>query len=174
MRTVLLATIVAALGACRSPEPRAPHAHASPTPAGDARLEAVARIHGAPGPFAVAGYRIGERALRELGADAGGFSLEVVHESPDQVQWSCIADGVQAATGVSVGKLTLRHRTVEAGATRTLVTHRKTGATIAFRLTPAFLAQHLDLPPEQARAAGAAVIELPDDAIFTVEPVAAP
>ncbi len=27
-------------------------------------LEQVAYIHGMPGPFAVAGYRIGERALR--------------------------------------------------------------------------------------------------------------
>src|SRR5882757_4522051 len=38
----------------------------------------------------------------------GSFSLEVTHRTLFQVQWSRIADGIQAATVVSAGKLNLR------------------------------------------------------------------
>ena len=68
-------------------------------------MQQIAFIHGGTGPFAVAGYRIGQRALKELNLPRGTFTLEVIHKTPNEVQYSCIADGVQAATGVSVGKL---------------------------------------------------------------------
>jgi formylmethanofuran dehydrogenase subunit E len=38
----------------------------------------------------------------------GSFGLEVVHKTPNEVQWSCIADSVQASTGAGVGKLNLK------------------------------------------------------------------
>jgi hypothetical protein len=111
----LLLLPLAALGCASAPAPHAahtphgghpPHVHTSHTahpphaPAeGDAALAAVAAVHGGSGPFAVAGYRIGTRALRDLGLPRGSFDVEVVHTSPGEVQWSCIADGVAAATG---------------------------------------------------------------------------
>src|SRR3954453_8049413 len=83
-----------------------------PGPAEDAkiqeRLERVRDYHGAAGPWAVVGYRIGERALQELGLPRQSHSLLVVHRCPTQVQYSCLADGLQAATGASPGKLNLR------------------------------------------------------------------
>src|SRR5262245_34261564 len=77
-------------------------------PATASDLDKIAFVHGGAGPFAVAGYRIGERALKELNLPRGSFSLEVIHKTPSEVQWSCIADGAQAATGASPGKLNLR------------------------------------------------------------------
>ena len=71
-------------------------------------LARVREIHGAAGPWAVAGYRIGERALQELHLPRHNFSLRVVHRCPAQVQYSCMADGLQAATGASPGKLNLK------------------------------------------------------------------
>src|SRR5579885_2476791 len=73
----------------------------------DEILRLVAEFHGNTGVFAVAGYRIGQEALRELGQQRGSFDLDVTHRTPMQVQYSCVADGLQAATGVSAGKLNL-------------------------------------------------------------------
>jgi formylmethanofuran dehydrogenase subunit E len=154
--------------------PRAPtqvgHAsHANGAAAGaETALAQVAAIHGGAGPFAVAGYRMGQRAVTELGAQRGSFDLEVVHESPAEVQWSCIADGLQAATGVSPGKLNLRLVVVDGGRTSSLVRNRRTGRVMRFTLTPAFLARFTDVPREKLAGAGADVMKLPDEEIFQV------
>ena len=73
----------------------------------DLKLDAVAAIHGDAGAWAVAGYRMGEHALKALGLKRGSFSLSVEHQSPREVRYSCIADGAQAATGASLGRLQL-------------------------------------------------------------------
>src|SRR5690242_14269068 len=58
----------------------------------DAKLAEVARVHGGAGPWAVAGYRMGAHALGVLGVERGSFDLEIVHYTPKEVQYSCIAD----------------------------------------------------------------------------------
>src|SRR5262245_56155903 len=73
----------------------------------DAELRAVANHHGGAGPWAVAGYRMGRHALAKLGLERHSFDLEVVHRSPQAVQFTCIADGASASTGASVGKMNL-------------------------------------------------------------------
>lgn len=163
--------MICALGASacwrREPPASSPEHQGARAPSG--ALERVAEIHGAPGPFAVAGYRVGERALKELGLPRGTFDLDVVHESPAEVQWSCIADGVQAATGASSGKLNLHMREVERAQMRTVVRRRSTGETLVFRLTPEFAKRFLDLPRESLANAGQHVLELRDEQIFSVE-----
>jgi hypothetical protein len=42
---------------------------------------------------------MGERALDDLAVQRGSFALDVTHRKPFKVQYSCIADGWQAATG---------------------------------------------------------------------------
>lgn len=133
-----------------------------------AMLESVRAIHGAPGVFAVAGYRMGQRALRELHQSRGSFALEVVHHTPARVQYSCVADGLQAATGVSAGKLNLRVEPWEREETETIVSDRKSGARLTFRLRPEFLKRYLDTPREQQAEAAEQVSEMPEDEIFEV------
>lgn len=148
-----------------------PHAHRGP-PAGQPAADGLARvaaIHGAAGPFAVAGYRMGQRALQVLGLPAGSFDLEVVHASPAEVQWSCIADGAQAATGASAGKLNLRLTEAPRAHMKTEFRRRSTGKTVTFRLTPRFEQRYLDLPPARLAAAGVEIMRLSDDDIFTVD-----
>jgi formylmethanofuran dehydrogenase subunit E len=130
-------------------------------------LARVGQIHGAAGPFAVAGYRMGKRAMRELGITSGSLDLEVRHESPAQVQWSCIADGAQAATGASAGKLNLAVREAAADRTRTVFRRKSTGKSVAFQLTPAFVKRYLDLPRVELDRAGAEIMKMPDDQIFS-------
>ena len=131
-------------------------------------LDRVAEFHGAPGPFAVAGYRIGERALRELNLSRGSFAVEVIHRTPFEVQWSCIADGLQAATGVSAGKLNLRLVETTQDQLETIVRNRKTGEELVFRLQPSFLKKVLNLPSEQLNSAGAKVLSLREEEVFSM------
>jgi len=139
-------------------------------PSKEGALDQIAFIHGGTGPFAVAGYRIGERALKEMKLARGTFTLEVVHKSPREVQFSCIADGVQAATGVSVGKLNLKMEEVSADAVETIVRDRKTGQTFVFRLKPEFVKRYWNLPHAKLSSAGKEVLSLSDDKIFSVTP----
>jgi hypothetical protein len=157
----------------RTPAPAAGHAgHGSPapTPTTADGLALVSQIHGAAGPFAVAGYRMGQRALRELGLHPGSVDLEVRHESPSEVQFSCIADGAQAATGASAGKLNLSLKPATRDRTRTIFRRKSTGKAVVGALQPAFVKRYLDLPRDQLDGAGRAIMSLSDDEIFTLQP----
>jgi formylmethanofuran dehydrogenase subunit E len=132
------------------------------------RLARVKEVHGAAGPWAVAGYRMGERALRELGLPRHSFSIQVVHRCPAEVQYSCIADGLQAATGASPGKLTLKVEEATRQSLSTVIRDKASGRALTFTLKPAFARSISDLPDDRFEAEGRRVAALPEDEIFTV------
>jgi formylmethanofuran dehydrogenase subunit E len=163
-RLVLAASLAVALGCAHAP---------APAPAStdiNAKLDEVARIHGGAGPWAVAGYRMGEYALRALGLERGSFDLEVVHFTPHEVQYSCIADGAAAATGASLGKLNLTLEGAMASETHTVYRSKSTGKSIALRLTKPFVRRFSDVPPEHLKDAGREVIQLRDEDVFETMP----
>ncbi len=135
-------------------------------------LAAVAFVHGGAGPWAVAGYRMGEHALKRLGLPRQSFDLEVVHHAPRRVELSCIADGVSAATGASVGKLNLSVVDASEADVATSYVNRATGARVTLRPTASFRARFSAIPRERLVEAGREVLALPDAAIF--EEVAPP
>ena len=53
-------------------------------------VKQVAAFHGAAGPFAMAGYRMAQHALRVFKSKRWDWSLRVIHYTPRKVQWSCI------------------------------------------------------------------------------------
>jgi formylmethanofuran dehydrogenase subunit E len=164
---LLSASLACAPAAAQHPH----HAHPAAPPAGEQdALAAVAAIHGGAGPWAVAGYRMGRFALTRLGLARGSFDVEVVHYTPAEVQYSCIADGAAAATGASLGKLNLGLETGPAEATRTLYRRRSTGQSVVLRVTEAFKARFEDVPRERLGDAGREVLALRDDEIFEVVP----
>jgi formylmethanofuran dehydrogenase subunit E len=132
------------------------------------RLARVREVHGGAGPWAVAGYRIGERALKELGLPRQSFRLLVVHRAPAEVQYSCVADGLLASTGASPGKLNLRLEEAPVDRLATTVEDRESGRKLLFTLRPEFVRSVRDLPMDRLDAEGRRVADLPDDAIFTV------
>ncbi len=134
----------------------------------DEKLAEVARIHGGAGPWAVAGYRMGEHAMAALGVKRGSFDLEVVHHSPREVQYSCIADGAAAATGASLGKLNLAISEAPLAETRTIYRSRSTGATITLRPSPAFAKRFHDVPRARLAEAGREAMALPNAEVFEV------
>jgi formylmethanofuran dehydrogenase subunit E len=148
----------------------APHAASPPERADERALASVAAIHGGAGPWAVAGYRMGEAALRQLGLERGSFDLEITHYTPPKVQYSCIADGAAASTGASLGKLNLTLSPASAEETRTTYRRRSTGQTLTLRLRASFEARFLDVPYERFAEAARDVLHLPEAEIFEAVP----
>lgn len=134
----------------------------------DECLARVREIHGSAGPWAVAGYRIGERSLREFGIKRHDFSISIVHRCPAKVRYSCMADGLQAATGASAGKLNLKVEEAPVEALQTVVVDKKSGRTLAFTLRPKLVESIRDISYERLEAEGERVARLADDEIFSI------
>lgn len=152
--------------------PVGPHGAAVPSghdPDAEA-LEAVRRAHGGAGPWAVAGYRMGAYALVKLSLSRGSFDLEVHHESPKSVQFSCIADGAAASTGASMGKLNLTFSVVERPLLRTTYRKKSTGETLVLRPSAAFVTRFENVPREKLGDAGREVLHLADSDVFEEVP----
>ena len=69
-------------------------------------IEEATRLHGHLGPWLVLGYRVGLRALEVLGAKYS--ELDCTAYLPLKTPYSCALDGIQAATGCTMGKLNLK------------------------------------------------------------------
>jgi len=139
---------------------------------GDDALARVAMIHGGAGPWAVAGYRMGAYAMGRLGLEPRSFDLEVVHHTPQEVQYSCIADGAAAATGASVGRLSLRLADAAEADVRTTYLRKSTGQSVTLRPAAAFAARFRDVPRDKLGEAGRIVMGLPDADVFEEAPAA--
>ena len=131
-------------------------------------LSRVRDVHGGTGPWAVAGYRIGQKALSEFGLPRHSFRLLVIHHAPAEVQYSCVADGLQAATGTSPGKLNLKLVEAPAADLATVIEDRETGRTLTFRLRPELVRSIRDLPHDRLEEEGRRVAGLPDTALFVM------
>ncbi|WP_394836530.1 formylmethanofuran dehydrogenase subunit E family protein [Pendulispora rubella] len=162
-RSHVLSMALLALVACSS---STPPSHPPIAPAGDGAIERVATIHGGAGPWVVAGYRMGEYARTKLGLERGSFDVEVVHFTPHEVQYSCIADGAAAATGASLGKLNLTLSDAPAPETRTTYRRKSTGQAITLRVTKGFASRYSNVPREKLREAGREVMTLRDEDVF--------
>lgn len=140
----------------------------APPPPTDPKLAAVAAIHGEAGPWAVAGYRMGAFALQKLGLPAQSHELKVLHRSPKTPQFACVADGAQAATGASVGKLNLALEEAPFEQLQTTFTNSKTGAFVTLKPAKTFVARFTNTPREKALENGKAVLALKDAEIFEI------
>jgi formylmethanofuran dehydrogenase subunit E len=109
---------------------------------------------------------MGRYALARLGLERQSFDLEVVHRTPEEVQYSCIADGASAATGASVGKLNLRLVAATQAEVATTYRRKSTGQTVTLRPTRAFAERFRDVQRERLGEAGRAVLTLPDADVF--------
>ncbi|MCZ6817051.1 MAG: DUF4198 domain-containing protein [Planctomycetota bacterium] len=101
-------------------------------------LQAITAIHGDVRTGAVGGYRMGERALEYLGLVRNDGDMRVTVAVPLVAKYASIADGVQAATGASVGKLNLVLKNATNEESKVVFTNRATGRSILFLLTDHF------------------------------------
>ena len=98
------------------------------------------------------------------------WELKVTHRSQQEVRYTCMADGLMAATGVSPGKMNLVMQPASSeDQLETVIEHLPTHTVLVYRLKPAFrdLIRPIDYAdfPKAARL----VEQTPDDQLFTVE-----
>ncbi|MFB0567565.1 MAG: FmdE family protein [Candidatus Bathyarchaeia archaeon] len=73
-------------------------------------LEKAVDFHGHLGPFLVLGVRMGLIGIRELETKRGNPKLRVTMMTKPSVPFSCVIDGIQAATKCTIGNRKLRLR----------------------------------------------------------------
>ncbi len=116
---------------------RMPRPHFEPRPDDPPWLVDSVRLHGHLGPWAVAGLRLGQAALVDLDCE-GYFDIRVDVAGPlAKPPPRCIVDGLQFATGATMGKDTIHVELAEAFEIR--ATNTRTGRAIRYRLTESFL-----------------------------------
>ena len=131
-------------------------------------LSRVLDYHGHLGPWAVIGYRVGERVLKETGLHRSSKDLVIVHYCPEAVQYTCMLDGLHAATGASIGKLTLKHEVVPAQELRTVVVDRQHGRRYEFTVNPELVSSILNLDHEHQISEARRVAGLVHERLFRV------
>ena len=70
-------------------------------------LKDAARFHGHLGPWLTLGLRAGRRAMTVLGRNP--FRLRAAAHCPARTPYTCFIDGVQFASGCTLGKNNIRH-----------------------------------------------------------------
>lgn len=141
----------------------------APDPRIEAIAQAVQEVHGAAGPWAVFGHRAATRALAALELQRGSFDLVVEHFSPREVQYSCIADGVQAASGASLGKLNLTLADAKLADLRTTFLKKSTGQKITITPSEKFRKEMLGVDRAHLLAAGRKAAAMADDELMKVD-----
>ncbi|MBN1343504.1 MAG: formylmethanofuran dehydrogenase subunit E family protein [Phycisphaerae bacterium] len=95
------------------------------------------RLHGHLGPWAAAGLRVGQAALSDLDCD-GYFDIRIDVSGPiAKPPPRCIVDGLQFATGATLGKDSIHIELAESFEIR--ATNTTTGQSVRYRLTDGFL-----------------------------------
>jgi hypothetical protein len=126
--------------------------------------------NGVPGPWALSGWRIGANALKRLGITREqAWEIEVVHRTVFEVRYTCMADGLMASTGVSPGKMNLSlEKVANEDQLETVITHKKSGRRLIYRLTQAFRDRIRDIDYADFPKAAKTLEGLKDEEIFTV------
>ncbi len=144
---------------------------------GDSRvsdeLRSIRGVHGELTPGAVLGYRAGAAALAELGLDRGTEALRVVHACPPSVSLASVVDGIQAATGATLGRLNLELSPVSrAGDTRTTFVDRSSGQSLDVRF-PLEVIDEIQSASEpfDVESLALRLATMPDEMLFTMRPV---
>jgi formylmethanofuran dehydrogenase subunit E len=115
-------------------------------------LANVVQFHGHLGPAVVAGARMGMIGLRAVEAK-GYFDVEVTCEGPmAKPPQACFLDGVQVATGATMGKRTLAW--VQADKILVRVKNTRTGKTAELRPTPTLMELLAAFKPQAKAGAG--------------------
>ncbi len=113
-----------------------PKPHYQPKPTDPPWLAQAVQFHGHLGPWAVSGIRFGAAGRRAVGAE-GYFDLEVRCQGPLQrPPRACFLDGLQVATGATLGKRNIHWEPAEELVV--WVKNTRTGQTAEVRPTPSF------------------------------------
>lgn len=128
-------------------------------------VDAVAAFHGRKDPWAVAGYRLSQAAMGRLRLARGDANLEATACTPMEPPHLALVDGVQAATGTTIGRATLRLRNVPAAQAGVQLRNRATGETVELRISPEAARTIAAVPAGEVEQAAYHVAQLPEDVL---------
>jgi formylmethanofuran dehydrogenase subunit E len=124
-------------------------------------LAEVVQFHGHLGPSVVAGARMGMIGLRAVAAQ-GYFDVEIVCEGPlAKPPQACFLDGLQVATGATLGKRSLQW--VQADHISLQIKNTRNGNVAVLHPTPALMALLGSFKPQPKAEAGHAGGTTADD-----------
>jgi formylmethanofuran dehydrogenase subunit E len=124
-------------------------------------LEKARDLHGHLGPFLVVGVRAGLRGLRELQTRKESLDVSAKVRLKYTVPYSCILDGVQVATGCTIGN---RRLTYENSPNPMIVFRNRAGRAVTVSILPQAIDELMrqlakDAPAEEAAYKAAAMAE---------------
>ncbi|MGI5819232.1 MAG: FmdE family protein [Armatimonadota bacterium] len=127
-------------------------------------LDRLRDFHGHLGPFAMLGYRAGRLAVRDLGIPTH-FGLAATVHCPPQPPPSCFVDGVQYATGCTLGKRNIE--LIPDDAVFVVVTGNDSGATLTVVPRREVVAQFaVWIEEADPETAALRVLDMSDDELF--------
>jgi formylmethanofuran dehydrogenase subunit E len=133
----------------------------------ETHLDRLKEFHGHLGPYVVIGWRMGRKAMTELGV-AKHFGVDCHVVCADEPPESCLIDGVQLATGCTMGKRNIAHEV--GGPIVVRVTAKEKGVRVVLRPREDSVAQAVALMREQGEEAAVAWLESAgDEAIMRIE-----
>lgn len=134
-------------------------------------LDKAKDFHGHFGPFLVIGIRAGLMGLRELQTEKENGDLSAMASLTYSVPYSCILDGIQIATGCTLGNKRLRY---EDSSKFTISFKNGGGKAVTVSILPKALdelTQRLgkDKSPEDVERLAYTVVSMPKAQLFIVE-----
>ncbi len=136
-----------------------------------ADIQAIKAVHGELTPWATLGYRMGRAALTALSLPRGSDRLLATYHGPAALPHVSATDGLQAATGATIGRLTLRLEQADAGDMRGEFTHRQSGMAVVCRPNAALMERLGAMPAETAALK---MLTLPDAELFDLQVIEKP
>jgi len=132
-------------------------------------LDKARDFHGHLGPFLVLGLRAGLRGLRELQTRKESLDVSAKVRLTYSLPYSCILDGVQVATGCTIGN---RRLTYENSPNPMILFQNRTGRAVAISIVQETIDELMrqlakDAPEEEAAYKAAAMTE---EELFKVSP----
>ena len=133
-------------------------------------LEKAGDFHGHLGPFLVVGVRAGLRGLRELQARKENLDVSAKARLTYSVPYSCILDGIQVATGCTIGN---RRLTYEDSSNPMILFRNKAGRAVAVSILPEAIDELMRQLAKDASSDEAAykAAAMADEELFKVAPV---
>lgn len=130
----------------------------------DSELNRISDFHGHLGPFVVIGYRMGKVANRLLGEDPFGKSAVVM--TGGKTPMSCVVDGVQLASGCTLGKGNIG--IVDHGLVSSLFISKSKKKSVSLELREEILSRIMESEKDQLEQLATELFHMPEESLLKI------
>lgn len=134
-------------------------------------IDRAAEFHGHLGPFLVIGVRMGLLAKRAL-KSKGFKDLHVVVNAGNTPPLSCVVDGIQVATGCTLGKGNISVRNLSKISAVFHSKRQAIGLKMKANIFQSIKEELLEGDPEKMEETARTICSMPDAKLFSIEELA--